>query len=78
MYLEQAFTLEIIKRLSEQKEDLKDKYGQEIGNILQNILFSVDLLKYDDVSDSKKEKNIDFMLNQTKIASELIKKIKES
>jgi len=59
-----------------QKEDLRDKYSHNLGNILQSVMSSIDLLEMNNNQKKDIKSNIELAKERTKEAAEVIRKIR--
>ena len=59
-----------------QKEDLRDKYSHNLGNILQSVMSSIDLLEMNHNKKKDIKSNIELAKERTKEAAEVIRKIR--
>ena len=59
------------------KASLKDTYSHEIGNIMQIIVGTVALLKYNEESASERQKNIEKITEKCEETSQIIKNIRK-
>ncbi len=59
-----------------QKEDLRDKYSHNLGNILQSVMSSIDLLEMNHNQKKDIKSNIELAKERTKEAAEVIRKIR--